>query len=239
MVPAHSSASFQLIASAITWQGWLVMRFNDETGKQVGYAQKGIWMFYPSANITATMDKATYVKGETVNLTLNLQNKQSASYTTTMMLRITDPANASVYTTTLDIALPASGASTRSVSFALPRSAQAGFYIVTAEAYDTSGKKIGGASTSFEVPKSQVIVKPNLPSALTMGANTISFVMSNTGKVNVSSGMLSITLKGPDGAVAYSGLQPFTLAAGENKTIDVSVSIPFSKFGSYSLILAI
>jgi hypothetical protein len=236
MVPAHSAASFQLTATNVTiWQSWLIIRFSDEAGKQVGWSQRGIWMYYPAVAVSAAMNKTVYTKGEPVNLTVDLQNKQSIGYTTALKLRVADQANTGIYTAAFDIALPASGASAQSVSFVLPSTAQDGFYTVSAEAFDTMGNKTGGDSTSFEVHRNRIAVTPNLPSAFNTGTNTIPFVINNTGKINVQSGSLDIILKDPAGAVAYSASQPFTIAAGENKTIDVSVSIPPLKFGSYTL----
>ncbi len=58
---------------------------------------------------------------------------------------------------------------------------------------------------------------------------------NNAGKISVSTGALDVSLKDPDGAVIYTGSQPFTIASGESKILDVPISIPALKFGTYSL----
>jgi len=124
-VPAKSSASFNIVVPEVKHQGWLYGTFYDESGKVVGSAQKGIWMVgYPSANVTVTTDKTLYGKGETVNLTLNLQNKQGANYTTTLKVRGSEPSNVSIYSNSLSVILPANGTSTQALSFTLSSTAR-------------------------------------------------------------------------------------------------------------------
>ncbi len=234
-VPAKSSTSFNIIIPEVAWQGWLQGTFHAETGKQIGFASKGIWMFYPAVNVTAQTDKTLYAEGETVNLTLTLQNKQNAGYTTTLKVRVSDPSNTSIYNTTIDVSMGVNATSTQNLSFALPSTAQGGYYIVSAEAYDATNKKIGGDSASFELPLSQISVTPNLPSGIIAGDNTFSFTLDNKGKTGVSSGTLDISLKDPDGTVIYSGTQPFAIGVGQNITLNFPISIPSLKFGNYTL----
>ncbi|MEW6110254.1 MAG: hypothetical protein AB1632_13975 [Nitrospirota bacterium] len=81
IIPAHSSVSFQVIASNITWEGWLVVKFYNENNQKIGERWKGIWMFQPDVDVAVKTDKTLYAKGDAVNITLNLQNRQDANYT--------------------------------------------------------------------------------------------------------------------------------------------------------------
>jgi uncharacterized protein YfaS (alpha-2-macroglobulin family) len=141
-VPAGSSASFNIIAPEVKNFGWLKGGFFDESGRQVGYAGKGIWMAYPSVDLTVQTDKTVYSKGETVNLNLNLRNNQILGYTTVLKVNVTDPSSTSIYAHSLSVILPENGASTQNVSFELPQTIQNGLYVVSTEVFDVNGKKI-------------------------------------------------------------------------------------------------
>jgi uncharacterized repeat protein (TIGR01451 family) len=234
-VAANDQASFAYTLENVRDLDRLRARFYDESGNQIGYAEKGIWMIYPSVNVTVQTDKTLYSRGESVNLTLNLQNKKSVSYTTTLKVRVSDPSNTNIYNTTSDVSLGANATLIQTLSFTLPSTAQGGYYIVSVEAYDTTDKKIGGDSTSFELPLSQISVTSNLPSTFTIGSNTIQFTLNNIGKINVSSGTLDISFKDPEGTIIYSGSQSFTLGTGQNTTLNFPITIPSLKFGNYTL----
>jgi DNA-binding beta-propeller fold protein YncE len=233
--PANASISFNIVIPEVKHQGWLRGWFYDESGNTVGFARKGIWVFSPSVSIDAQTNQAVYKKGDTVNLTLSLQNRQNAAYTAVLKVNVSDPLNRSVYDTTLDVALAANETVMESLSFLLPQTAEGGFYIVSVEAYDSAGRKIGRDSVSFELPRSRISAIPDLSVAFSAGTNTISFILNNNGKISVSSGVLDVNLIDPEGAVIYSGSLPFALTVGESKTIDVPVTISSLKFGDYTL----
>jgi DNA-binding beta-propeller fold protein YncE len=83
--------------------------------------------------------------------------------------------------------------------------------------------------------KSQISVTPNFSTPLTTGTGTISFDVSNIGRVGVSNGIIDITLKDPDGIVVYTGSQTFSIAVGQSITVNIPVTIPSLKFGNYTL----
>jgi streptogramin lyase len=94
---------------------------------------------------------------------------------------------------------------------------------------------ISSASTGFELAESKISVSPSLPAAFSAGPNTISFVLNNTGKMPVSSGVLDISMKDPDGAEVFSAGKTFAIAVGESSAINVAVNVPSLKFGTYTL----
>ncbi len=236
-VPAKGSSNFTYTKTVTFSEStqWVLAHLYDENNRFLTSNSKSYWVYWPSVNVSVQTDKTIYAKGETVNLTLNLQNKQNASYATTLKIRVTDPSNNSIYNTSLDISLTANGTSTQNLSFTLPSTAQGGYYIVSVEAYDTTGKKIGGNSARFELPQSQISVTPNLPSTLTTGTNTIPFTLNNTGGISVSSGVLDITFKDPEGIVINTGSQHFSLGVGQSTTLNFPTSILSLKFGNYTL----
>jgi hypothetical protein len=233
-IPANASTSFNVVVTEVAHQGWLWGTFYDETEKQVGYANKGIWMVYPSINITAQTEKLLYGKGETVLIHISLKNNTPASWQSNVKVIITDSQNTKVFEDTKTVNLSSYGTGTVTTSFALPLNSNIGSYAVKAEAwYET--RLFSSAFTRFELPQSQISIAPNLPATFTTGSNTVSFVLNNTGKINVSSGTLDVSLKDPDGGIVYSGSQPFALAAGESKALNVSITVPSLKFGNYTL----
>ena len=62
----------------------------------------------------------------------------------------------------------------------------------------------------------------------------ISSDVNNTGRIGVSSGIIDITLKDPDGAVVSTGSQTFNIGVGQITTVSIPVTIPSLKFGNYT-----
>lgn len=192
-------------------------------------------MLAPAADMSLQTDKALYKPGETVAISINLQNRQASDYSSLLHLRVTDPSGASVYDTNVAIDLPADGALPQQMSFVLPAAAPIGTYAIQTELYDETGKFMGSASKSFGLATCQVSVTPTLPPVFSSAANTVSFNLTNTDNIAVSAGVLAVSLKDPDGQVVSASSQNFSLAFGESKTLTSSVSIPALKFGTYTL----
>ncbi len=206
----------------------------DENNVGIGYYMLSFKGTRPSVTVAAQTDKPRYLRSETVNLTLNIQNQLTSNYSATLIVRVMDPSNVSVYTSSFDMTL-ANNTIIKNLSFGLPINAQIGFYTISAEAYDTSGGKIGGSSTEFELPLSLVSVTPALSSVLYSGTSKFSFDLYNKGKIDINEGVLDISLKDPAGNIMYSGSQSFTLATGLGRTMDFLISLPSLIFGDYIL----
>lgn len=207
----------------------------DESGKEIGSYMLSFKGVYPKVEVTTSIGKGMYAKGETVDLAVSLNNIRSAATAAKLRVTVTDPANIAVYVSTPDVTLPAGGTSNRPFSFTLPANAQGGLYTVYTEVHDANDNKIGGDATSFELPLSLIFVIPVLPPTLVAGSNTISFNLNNTGKLPVSAGTLNVNLFGPDGESVASVSQPFALAAGQNTSLRMPISMPALKFGAYTL----
>jgi tripartite motif-containing protein 71 len=236
-IPPKGSTSFNYILGQVTDLDRCFTWFYDESGKQVGLESKGIWMVWPSASVTVTTGKNSYAygKGETVKINASFKNNINIGWQSDLKVRIMDANNNKWFEETTGVNFLPFETRQISTSFTLSPTAFATSYTVRAEVIRGGTELVSYASTRFEVPLSQISVTPNLSSPLPPGTNTIPFTISNTGKVNVSSGAIDLYLKAPDGSTVYSGTQAFSLAAGENNSLAVPISIPSLEFGQYTL----
>jgi hypothetical protein len=83
--------------------------------------------------------------------------------------------------------------------------------------------------------QSRISVTPNFSAPLNTGSSNISFDLNNIGRLNVSSGLIDMTLKDPDGNIISTGSKTFSLSTGQSTTLNIPVTIPSLKFGNYSL----
>jgi hypothetical protein len=206
-------------------------RLYDESGREIGRYELSFKGIYLSAIVSAKTDKAEYAKGETVVINASLKNNVAVGWQPNVKITVTDFKGVAVFEDTKSLILPPFGTGTVSTSFTLPSTLWIGTYGVNAWVSFGSGY----AWTRFEVPQSQISVSPSLPSVYNAGTNTIPFTISNTGKISVSSGTIDLSLKSPEGSSVYLGSQPFSLAVGETKQLDIPLSIPALKLGYYTL----
>ncbi|ACM21808.1 alpha-2-macroglobulin domain protein [Geotalea daltonii FRC-32] len=191
-------------------------------------------MITPSADMTVKVDQALYKSGETVPVTVNIHNKQSLDLSPLLHVRVLDPYVAKVFDTTVSLSLAADGDVAQTVSFVMPQNAVSGNYLIQAELYSEAGNIMQTASNSFGSAVSEVSISPTLPTTFST-TNTVTFNLTNTGTIPVSSGVLAVTLKDPDGQVAYSSSQALSLALAESKMLTYNVSTAVLKLGTYTL----
>ena len=207
-----------------------------ESWPYVGNRGMTIPIIHPYASATVKTDKAFYTKGETVTISVLLQNQIILSWQPNVQIAVYDIWRNKIYGDSKTIILPPSGTGSISTNFTLsPTETIASYWVsvyVPSGVYWWYG---GSANTTFEVAESQILVVPTVPSVFTAGTNTIPFTITNTGRMNVSSGALDLSLKGPDGSIVYSGSQSFSLSVGGTNTLDVPISIPSLKLGNYIL----
>ena len=234
-VPAKGATSFTHIIEEVKDLDMLRAKFYDEVGNVVGYAGKGIYMVMPSAKVTVATDKNLYAKGETVTINASLKNNTTASWQPNVKITVSDSTWTEVFEDTKALTLPPSGTGSVSSSFTLPANSPIGSYWVYVQVPLGKLCCVGVAYTRFELPQSQISVSPNLPTAFSTGPSTIPFILKNSVTINVSSGTIDLSLRAPDGSEVFSGNQPFSIAVGESKTLDVAISIPSLKLGNYTL----
>jgi len=180
-------------------------------------------------------DSPSYRKGDTVGVSVLLRNSETTAYSTLLRVKIADPSGATIFESSAAVPLPEDGVMAQDFSAALPVTVQGGEYAITAELFDVSGRNIGFARQTFGVATSRINVTPTLPAAFGVGANDVTFSLANTGDLPVESGALEVTLKDPDGVVISTASQTFALGLGQNHTINMTLSIPSLKFGTYTL----
>jgi hypothetical protein len=235
-VPAKGQKSFTHTLKNARSADRLWAYFYDANNQQVGMATTGFYVFNPSVNASVQTDKTFYLKGEMVNLALNLQNKQGANYTTTLKVRVSDPSNVSIYSNSLSVILPANGTSTQALSFTLSSTAQKGYYIVSAEAYDSTGKKIGGSSTSFDVPSALLSINPVLPATLSPNSTfQASFEVKNIWATDVPTANLKVDFVGPTGNTLFTNTEEFNITSGQTRTFAYNIPTGIAVFGNYHL----
>lgn len=239
-IPPKSSENFtHVLHNARASIDRLWAYFYDESGKQIGMSTRGFYVFRPSIDVSVQTDKSVYVKGDNVNLSLRLQNKQSVSSSGTVKVRILDSANSNIYENTSAISLKANEESIKDFNVALPPGASYGVCNIIAEAYDSFGTKIGGNSLIFNLPKSILSVSPILPVIFDQN-NSISFKVENLGMLSVSSASLAVSLKDPNGVEIWNGQSPVTsLNPGQNAVIELPMPIAAPVFGNYKLTYAL
>ena len=226
-----------LTATAVTMNGYYPASFT-------GFLEpNGIVVFSPTlttapptvVEVTALTDKTSYTKSEPVNLAVTLLNTEGVELTSALRVRVRDSVGTAVFETTADLNLPAGGTQVQDFTFTLPLSAPGGAYKVLADLYDTNGTLLGTATKGFGVATSRIAVIPSLPAAFATGANPVTFSLTNSGDIAVSSGVITVTLKDPEGQVVASATENFTLKVGESTTVSPAISIPSLRFGTYIL----
>ncbi|NWF51912.1 MAG: hypothetical protein HXY47_02400, partial [Nitrospirae bacterium] len=234
-VPAKGTSSFiHVMNNAKSSPDRFWVHFYDENNRNIGIASKGFFVFTPSVEVNVQTDKSIYVRGENVRLTVNLINKTRLGYPAVTKISVTDPSNANIYSDTFSINIPANGISTQNLSFTLHTNSDKGSYTVKAEAWCES-KLTSSASIRFEVVQSNISISPDIPATLSGGLNVISFVLNNTGKIDISSGNLDISLIDPSGNIIHSESKSFKLAIGESEIFNAPITIPLLAFGTYTL----
>jgi hypothetical protein len=232
-------------AKTITWgKTGLTATFYDETGKYLGSTFRNSTIVNPATKTSAFADKAYYAKGETVSINTAIQNKTlseirtgwQADVKTTIVDYFTYPYGI-LFEDTQTVTVQPSQTVNVTSNYILPTTAKLGTY--TIYTYVMNGNSsVGWAYSRFEVAQSQISAIPSVPPSLVTGANTIPFLLSNTGRVDVHAGVIDVSLAGPDGSIVYSGSQPFALASGASITLNLPFTIPAPQFGNYILTYA-
>jgi hypothetical protein len=239
LVPARGSISFAYSKIARPdynhyghYYGRLWVSFY-ENNAYLGASSKIYWVHLPSVKATVQTDKSLYKNGESVTISTSLKNNIALNWQTTLKIAVFSsqpPLFPIVFEDSRTVTLPPYGTVSVVSTFALPPTLAMGTYAV--QVFPGTWEY---AYTRFEVAQSQISTTPTIPSVFNLSTNNIPFTITNTGKINVSSGILDLSFKDPDGGIIYSGSQSFALAVGESKMLDAPISIPSLKLGTYIL----
>ncbi len=109
-----------------------------------------------------------------------------------------------------------------------------GSYIARSEIWQESSF-LNSTITSFELPRSQIVITFNEPQSFIVGTNSLSFSLRNNGRVHIHSGIFDIEFIDPNGALLYEGSHSFSLTPGEASQLTIPIFIPNLYFGNYTL----
>jgi hypothetical protein len=202
----------------------------------VGSASKGIKVLPARMEINTQTGKELYLRGEAVDVTLNLKNKRDFAYDSTINLRMTDPFNRLVHQNSWTQHFESNEEAIMSKSFTLPQDSDIGIYFIYVEALDYKNVKVGSSHSLFELPAFQIKSEIQLPSILQPNSsNTVSFVLTNIGEAAVSEGILEVKLLDPEEQSVFQTQQSFSLAPAQSTTFNFNVPLSDIKFGDYKL----
>jgi uncharacterized membrane protein len=206
----------------------------DESGQIIGRYELSFKGFYPSATISLQTDKKIYVKSDSVIISTTLKNNTPLNWESNVIITVSDQQNKRIFEDPKTIVFSPYGTASEESVFSLSPTLGPTTYTVQMEAW-FENRMLMSSYGKFELIQSEITVTPNLTRVFTSGINEVPFVLNNKGQLSVYSATLDISLKGPEGTVVFSQSQPFTLGIGENKTINIPISIPSIQFGIYTL----
>lgn len=233
-VNPHGNVNFDHVMKNAIHDEFIYANFYDENNKYLGSATAGFFVFHSSANVTLQTDKEAYVRGETVTVTAMANNTESYPFQGSIKFTIAAPDGTTLFEDAKSIAIPARATVSVNTSFTLPLSLSAGLYQVRADALQKDDR-LSSAFTVFKIPQSEIVFTPHFPDSFKVGANILSFDLKNIGQILINAGNIAISLKDPDGQIAYSNSRAFTLGAGESKTLVDTMQITSLKWGEYVL----
>lgn len=165
-------------------------------GRQVAYAERGIWPTTQGLRQRVTSGSSTYAWGERPLVTVTTENRSPSPLTVTSTLTLDLPDGSQHPLDRRPLVL-APGA-TVAYTMTLPSVTMPGGYVASAVA-TSGGRELGRGQGRFTLPPLAVAISPVLPAALTPGSPLV-FGLRNIGGAPVVSATLALTLAAPDGA---------------------------------------
>ena len=216
------------------WFETLRASLHDESGQEIGRYQLTFRATDFSGSVAVTTDKLSYRTNESASIGVVISNGTHVAPEGTLTISVRSYNGREVFRDERLIALPANGSINVYNTFPLAETLEAGpYYISTMFRYEPA--ITWESFAQFELLKSQITVVPEPASSYTVGINTISFILRNTGRISVNAGTLNIRVQDPEETNLYTGSYPFTLFVGEEKTITFPVPISQLMIGAYTL----
>ncbi|MBI4714400.1 MAG: hypothetical protein HY760_00375 [Nitrospirae bacterium] len=226
--------------------------FHDENGRFLQTLTRGIEvLFTPPLETSLRVEKEIRTAGtggaevtelhpgDPVRISLGLSGSGYPKDRAEVHLKVFDPDHRLIHGETVTALLAGpSNSFSREIRFVLPADAVGGDYLVSAEAVDKEGEKVGGESITFELPLSLISVTPELPEAvLPKKKADVAFILNNLGKTAVEKGGLALQIQDPAGRKLYEASLPFALKQGESRTLRFPVTFPEILLGDYALLV--
>jgi len=207
----------------------------------VGSANKGIRIITPSVELNAQTDKDYYKKGETVNTTLTLKSLVHLPFDLIINSKVQNPFNTIVYEYPSIKHIEANESIQENVNFLLSPDARLGRYLIHIVAilphpslsYE---KRIKGFKAFFDVIETKLKSNVIVPSVFQPNSsNTVSFVLTNFGLVEISDGYVELELSDPEDQPVFREEQNFSLSPDKSTTLNFNIPLTYIKFGNYKL----
>ena len=214
--------------------------FYDENGNQVGMASMGFYVVWPNFNTKVTLDQAQYTWNQPIHITTTINNNVGADYPIDLKLNVIDDNGKQVgYFNYSSLTLPANGSLTQATDFVFPAKPKMGTYYIAPEVKvlnDAYGFNYSFDSASCVVRAPEINVTTNLPNVfLADSVNNAQINITNEDSFTPDNGSINLTLKAPDGQVAYSSLQNYTVNPQQQQTLNFPINPGNLKLGYYQL----
>jgi uncharacterized membrane protein/streptogramin lyase len=207
----------------------------DELNQEIGRYELSFKGFRPHAYIKLSSNKSVYSNNEDVALKIVTATGQTGTYSIKTI--ILGPDNALLFEDNRIMNLVSGTSAIIDMQHHLAANSNPGSYIARSEIWRESSF-LGSATTSFELPRSQIVITFNEPQSFKTGDNSLSFSLRNNGRIGIGSGTFDVEFTDPYGLVIYEGSHSFSLAAGEATTLAIPIFIPSLYFGNYTLTYA-
>ena len=232
-VPAKGSAS-ALFTKVVG--GWGDYRVSFYEGKEYrGWASKRCGGYYPSASVGIRAERGIYRLGESVSLRATLRNGIPLDWEGRVRVSVRGPRWEEVFGQEGPFGLPLGGGEGEiSVSLPLSVTSVCGSYTVSLEVR-YGDRLIASGHGGFEVLRSRVAVSATLPEVFRAGMNEVIFALTNTGKVDVGSGVLAAAMVDPAGRTVWEREFPFSLGVGQSTTVSAQIGLASPVLGTYTL----
>jgi len=206
----------------------------DELNQEIARYELSFKGFRPYAYIKLSSNKLVYSNNDDVILKA-IAAGQAGTYTVKTI--ILGPDNTLLFEDNRTINLASGTSAIIDMQHHLGASSNPGSYTARSEIWRDSSF-LSSAVTSFELPRSQIVITFNEPQSFKVGDNSLSFSFRNNGRIGIGSGTFDVEFTDPNGALLYAGSHSFSLAPGEVSQLTIPIFIPSLYFGNYTLTYA-
>lgn len=234
-IPAEGNASFLHELNNVSTYDRLWAYFYDENGNQVGMASRGFYAATANWNTSLALDQTQYNWNHPVHITTTINNGINAAYPIQLELYVKDDKGNQVgYFDYPPLSLSANGSLTQATDFLFSAKPKMGTYFITAKV--TSASQSLYTNTSFIVTAPVLSVNTDIPA--TFNANSVNnaqISLMNNDNLSSDTGVINLTLKGPDGQIAYSSSQNFAVSPLQQQALNFPINPGSLKPGNYQL----
>jgi protocatechuate 3,4-dioxygenase beta subunit len=215
-----------------------MLRGHVIAGEHRAYAAFGVRTSPRAVLIWPSLDPKVVQRGQTAELQASVGHLwgSGGNVTATLHIRAMDAARTFFHADTLTVTF---GSDRVEVvhQIAVPASAAAGTGQVWIEAHALDGTPLGGAVADFTIPASPLAFSVSPPPPVAVESTVpISVTITNTSaSLPVESGVLTLTLATPGGAITPTATTTFALAPSSSRVLTLPLTIPPLAYGPYTV----